>query len=147
ITLLRHKSLEYVAGITNREQYLALRSEIYPAVRFINTELPREAKILFISDERLYYCERSAIPLTAMRLARIINATGDNAMIEWRKLIDLLGITHILYNPSFHRRFEQLPKVSLLVDKFLEKYKTEHLQQIYNNYGIEIYRIKPQKED
>lgn len=145
ITFLRHKSLEYVAGIMNREQYVTLRSEIYPAVKFINTKLPRDAKILFISDERLYYCERTAFPLTALRLARFVIAAGNNAMIEWRDLIARLGITHILYNPGFHLGFEQLPKVSLVVDEFLEKYKAEHLKEIYAQYGIEIYEVTMQE--
>ena len=109
---------------------------------FINKELPPQARLLFISDERLYYIRRQAIPLTASRMARFIKITGNHTMDEWKKLLTKLGITHILYNPGFHRRFEQVRAISDTVDEFFTRYKQQYLEPVYNRYGIEIYRIK-----
>lgn len=142
ITFFRHKSLEYVLGIINERSYITLRSEIYPASEFINTELPSDAKLLCISEERLYYIRRQAIPLTATRMARFIKTTGVHTMDEWKKLLAELEVTHILYNPGFHRRFEQVKTISDTVDEFFSRYKEKYLEPIYNRYGIEVYRIK-----
>lgn len=142
VTFIRHRSLEYVAATIPERDYLTLRCENFPAVMVINEELPADARILFLSDERIYYCTRPAIPLIATRLAQFVSLAGEHDLEEWNAWLDRQGITHILYNPGFHRGFEQVRRVSNIVDSFFERYKRERLEQIYNRHGIEVYRVK-----
>ncbi len=142
VTFIRYRNLEYAMGILPAEEYVTLRSEIYPACEFINEKLPRDSRILFLSDERLYYVRSESVPLNATRLAQFVAVTGEHALEEWRNFVSDMRLTHIVYNPEFHQRFEQVKKISSLVDDFFRKYRAESLEIIYNQYGIEIYKIK-----
>ncbi len=142
ITVIRHRSIEYVVATLPERDYLTLRSEIYPAARYINQALPEDARILFLSDERLYYCRKPALPLTATRLAKFVEVTGEHSIDEWNSWLERRGITHILYNPGFHKAFEQVESVSEVVDTFMQGYRSRYLKEVYNKYGIHIYAIQ-----
>ncbi len=56
-------ALAYLVGAESRAAYLARHLDEYgAAVRFINTQLPRDARVLFLWEPRVYYVERAAQP-------------------------------------------------------------------------------------
>jgi hypothetical protein len=53
----------YLVGVESREAYLARHLGAYgAALRFINTELPRDARIVFLWEPRSYYAARATQP-------------------------------------------------------------------------------------
>jgi len=91
----------------SREEYLYrdsigrnLMPYYYPVVKYINENLPLDAKVLFIGEARGYYCERNFVTVLAedshtivIRLVRFCKDT-DELLEKLRNL----GITHVLYN-------------------------------------------------
>jgi len=96
-----------VLGRESREEYLYrdsigrnLMPYYYPVVKYINENLPLDAKVLFIGEARGYYCERNFVTVLAedshtivIRLVRFCKDT-DELLEKLRNL----GITHVLYN-------------------------------------------------
>lgn len=96
-----------VLGRESREEYLYrdsigfnLMPYYFPVVKYINQNLPMDAKVLFIGEARGYYCEREFVTSLAedphsivIRLVRFCKGTDE--LLEKLKN---LGITHVLYN-------------------------------------------------
>lgn len=56
-------ALAYLVGAESRAAYLMRNlGEYGAAIRFINTQLPRDAHVLFLWEPRVYYAERAAQP-------------------------------------------------------------------------------------
>jgi hypothetical protein len=86
----------YLVGVESREAYLARHLGAYgAALRFINTELPRDARIVFLWEPRSYYAARATQPDAILDAwAHLRWQYHDAATIagEWRAR----GYTHVL---------------------------------------------------
>ncbi|MCX7841279.1 MAG: hypothetical protein N2559_17725, partial [Anaerolineae bacterium] len=89
-------ALAYLVGAESRAAYLTRHlGEYGAAMQFINTQLPREARILFLWEPRVYYAERAAQPdsiLDAGAHWRWQYRDVDAIAAEWRAR----GYTHVL---------------------------------------------------
>ncbi len=91
-----------IFGLVSRDKFLEESGLYqYPAFRFINEELPEEAKILFIGENQTYYVDREIVsnsPLDTNITVEVINAS--RSITEVREKLKEMGITHILFNAS-----------------------------------------------
>jgi hypothetical protein len=90
--------LSYLSGGLSREEYIAKFRPEYPAIRYINDNLPYDARILFIYlGNRGYYCDREYIFDTYRNRSafrQLVKASSDPEAIY----LGLKGmeITHLL---------------------------------------------------
>ncbi len=89
-------TLAYLVGAESREAYLARHLGAYgAALRFVNTQLPRDARLVFLWEPRSYYAARATQPDAILDAwAHWRWRLGDAATIaaEWRAR----GYTHVL---------------------------------------------------
>jgi len=122
-----------LAGQTSQEEYILENEETYPVYRYVNGNLPPEAKLL-IMDIRAFYCDRPYI-------TSIIGKDGDRYPLRGGKelLTKLkgLGVSYIVANQSFwdsQYGKGRYPEV-------LEEIKTDHLRILYDRHPFIIFQI------
>jgi hypothetical protein len=137
----RGGSLYYVSRIENRNVFLERKTSSYYCLVYANSYLPADSKLLLLADERIYYSYHPAIPITAWRFVNLMRAYKFDVE-RLHQLLRSLGITHLLYDPFFHRIFEQKKEISDTLESVLEKYKRAHLSFVTERYGVELYELK-----
>lgn len=106
LTIAKYDLLKVAVGIENRDEFL-MSSPLYqyPAFHYINSELPEDAKVLFVGENQTYYCDREVVsnsPFDTNVIAEIVNKSSSERHI--RDKLKSLGITHVLYNASETKR-------------------------------------------
>ena len=86
----------YLLGLESREEHLTRRlGAYYAAMEEINTQLPAEAKVVFLWEPRSYYCRLNCRPDSILdEFPHLVDQYGsaDNIVQQWQTD----GITHIL---------------------------------------------------
>ena len=80
-------------------EHLSYTAPYYAGAQFVNQNLPRDAMVLFIGEERGFYCERKFITASWFDINPLVNLA--NAASNSADLADKLqrkGITHLLVN-------------------------------------------------
>ncbi|MBN1383895.1 MAG: glycosyltransferase family 39 protein [Elusimicrobia bacterium] len=153
-----------VTGRQSKEDFLATTHSSYPygyyaGVEFINKNLPKDSKILFIGDGRSFYIERVPVVSSAQDMTPLVEyAKASKNADELYLKMKRKGITHIFFNLGEARRLGgnykmfQWDKKSLSVyNKFWEKYvrqvfsKDEMMQGQFVN-RIAVYEILSEKD-
>ena len=134
--------LGYLSGEESRDAYLARMLPEYPALRFVNHELPADARIYFIfMGRRVYYCERAYFydgsdnPWVLLRM--IQNAqSGDHIKARFVER----GLTHLLVREELLSRFfgDNLTPLQRRVWDF---FATQHLRVLYRHRGYSLFQI------
>lgn len=123
----------------------------YAGVRFINENLPQDATVLFIGEERGYYCERKFITASVLDVNPMFDLAGSSA-----DAADLLAnlkrksITHLLVNAGsehYHRWLEGLTRESREKYENLLKHKAElifnHVQDLPKDRSwVQVYKLR-----
>jgi 4-amino-4-deoxy-L-arabinose transferase-like glycosyltransferase len=88
--------LSYISGEVGRDEYIATYRPEYPAMKYINENLPSNALVSFLFlGKRGYYCDRNYVYGESQLGAVIREArTPENILGS----LDRLGITHLLLN-------------------------------------------------
>lgn len=142
-----------VLGRESREEYLYrdsigrnLMPYYYPVVKYINQNLPLDAKVLFIGEARGYYCERDFVTSLAedphsivTRLVRFCKDTDE--LLEKLKG---LGITHVLYNRREGYRLKGYKIFDWQGDDFpiFHKFWRNNLKLIYAEKDVYLFEVK-----
>lgn len=140
IIFVANKPLFFTFGFESRNTFLSRMTEIYPASKFINENLPPSTKLLFFSDERGYYINYPFLPITAGRFAKLMLLLDGN-IEEFHKILKKLKVTHILYNQGFYKLFQKVQPTTEIVEKYFPLYAKSHLKLIYSEYGIKIFEV------
>lgn len=95
VTFIASDSLRAIVGLQNEEDYLRQAlPDHYPAMEAVN-DLPPGARVLFLWEPRIYYCQRECLPDSMIDLWWHDRQTvGDPAAIA-RQWADQ-GMTHVL---------------------------------------------------
>ena len=132
-------------GIQTRKEYLESKLDYYKGMKFINNNLPKEAKILFIGETRGYYCNRCYITNSVFDLNPIVEiANNSKSAEEMLEKLKNMGITHILYNDREAERLEKGYHIFYWNDNGYEinkNFKQKYLQCIYQEEAVYIYEI------
>jgi hypothetical protein len=89
----------YLLDLETKEQYLTRAIGAYPAISYINRNLPKDAVILFIGETRNFYCQRRVIAPSAHDinpLIKVLENTNESSQVAQK--LTQSGITHILFS-------------------------------------------------
>jgi len=97
---LKIDPLPYLVGLESRDEYLTRRlGAHYAAMQQINTELPAEAKIVFLWEPRSYYCRRDCRPDSILdEFPHLVYQHGSAQAIAQRWHAQ--GVSHVLLHRS-----------------------------------------------
>ena len=133
------KPFDYLKGTLTRDEYIERYRPEYPAMRYINDNLPSDARILFIFlGKRGYYCDRTYV-LDMIRnrstLRQLVKASEkpEEILLGFREM----GISHILINYDIFDKWVKTnfkhKEQRILIDFFTKYVKLLFLK---NSYGV-----------
>jgi hypothetical protein len=99
-------------GLQTRDQYLKAKLDYYPAMAFMGDHLPPEARVLFLGDQRAYYCPRRHLAPMALLPAPMrawAEDCADGAALEDK--LKSMGFTHVYFH---EREAERLKSYGVL---------------------------------
>jgi hypothetical protein len=115
----------------------------YPAIQYINRNLPSQAKVyLLFTGNRGYYCERDYFYDTAetgQTLLRILNSPGDERQI-WKGL-ERLGVTHLLVRQELLMRFLS-DNLSPDQQERWARFGDRYLKLLFEERGYGVYELR-----
>jgi len=136
-----------VFGRETKEEYLTERLEHYPVMRFANTALPDDAKVLFIGEARTYYIKRNYEANSAYDKTIIVEMIKRSVTVDdLLKQLKQEGITHILYNSREAYRLNEMfnyfnwdnPEQKQLFDTFTSR----HLKVLFEHEDVYLLHIQ-----
>ena len=86
---------QVVSGAISKDMFLRRTVANYAALRFVQTELPEQSRVLMLWDGRGYYCDERCLPdVDHSRWTTLVETypTVDALAAELRRL----GVTHLL---------------------------------------------------
>ena len=125
-------------GLKTRENFRIRYVESYAVMKYLNTFLPREAKIASFGDARGYFCERPFFPIHPDVSGYIDLNPMQNAE-EYRKRLREVGITHLVYNPRRTEIFRNRYPRWIQLQQELEK---AYLKPVRKENGVTLYQLK-----
>ncbi|MEK6984295.1 MAG: phospholipid carrier-dependent glycosyltransferase [Nanoarchaeota archaeon] len=137
-------SMPVALGLETHDQFNSkYPGSIYKASKFINSNLPENAKILLFRDTRGFYLDRDYVwadPLFQL----YINYSKFRNEDDFYKELRSIGISHILINTEFEWRGQIVyehrysERIMGMMDKLLNKYTVN----LYNEDGILVNELK-----
>jgi len=137
-----NQPLSYILGKVSRDQYLTKRLGNYEVFKFINKNLPRDAKIMFLFiGNRGYYCDREYVYDTSysgMTLKDIIQISKSIHGIK--QALKEMKITHLLMNNGLtweflHNNLEK-DKENLFRDFIMHDARL-----LFTHHGYSLYEL------
>ncbi|MFH1541152.1 MAG: hypothetical protein ABID79_04800 [Elusimicrobiota bacterium] len=155
---------QVVVGKQSKKDFLSTTHSSYPygyyaAMEFINKNLPKNAKVLFIGEGRSFYIDRVPVVSSAHDLTPIVEfAKSSNSADELYLKIKQEGITHIFFNigeairlGKSYRIFQWDKKSLDVYNEFWKKYIKEIFnkdEMINGNFAnrVVVYEILSEKD-
>lgn len=136
---------EMFSGIKNKETYLEEKLYYYPAIKYINEELPASSKILFIGDNQTYYCEKPLLANSPLDRNIIVETVRSSKNAEdIKNKLRVMGITHIYYNASEVKRTQETYSAFDWKDKeeytFID-FMENHTKKLFEKNGCFILEL------
>jgi hypothetical protein len=138
------RPLDYLAGKLTREEYITVFRSEYPTMKYINQNLPVDAKVLFFDvGNRGYYCNRSYLfdlYKGASRLRQFVERSNspESILTEFENL----RVTHFLIRQDLFEKWVNdnfdARERSTLAD-FFRKY----VKILYFNRGYGLLQVGP----
>ena len=135
--------LGYISGEVSREEYISRYRREFPALQYVNRNLPPDSKILFLFlGKRGYYCDREYIPDTEGQVRSLYNMlreAKDPKDIETR--LRRKGITHVLADLNIFDRWLH----DLLDDTpqgHAREFFKKRLTPLYFRNGVGLYALR-----
>ncbi len=89
-----------VFGQQSRDDYITHNFAAYPAMQFINTQLPPGAKVVFYGNPLGFYCDKPYLWGDAQH-STVIPYDQIHSADDLRTQLQRLGVTHILVNRRY----------------------------------------------
>ena len=135
--------LNYLDGALTRDEYIEKYRLEYPTLRYINENLPKDTKILFIYlGKRGYYCDREyVLDMNNNRstLRQLVKRSDKPEEIVGG--LKEMGITHLLIHYDIFDRWVKtnfINKDQKLLGEFFEKY----VKLLYLKWGYGVSRLE-----
>jgi hypothetical protein len=132
-------------GLERREDYLHRRLQPYDAMVRANRELPRQAKLLLVWENRGYYLDRPYIADSFYEASWIMQLLEKDQ--EGNLLAEKLkkeGVTHVLMNVLLGKHFGRAynPRVREALDRFVR----ERGKTVFEVNGLVLAELGPRQE-
>jgi len=137
------KPFQYINGALTRDEYIEIFRKEYPAMRYINENLPQDARVLFFYlGNRGYYCDRDYLfdmqkgVSTFWEIVKRTNSS-EEVLTELKKM----GVTHLFIRYDIFDRwvkndFEDRERT--IVSQLFKKYvKSLYFKWGYGAFGLE----------
>jgi hypothetical protein len=132
------------------EEYMRRYVSYWPALEFINHELPDDARVLLVAEARSLYFERDVVIEDSFRTPYLTQlAARSTSAQEMALRLRQEGITHLLYNhheaariavargrPDYFGR--ATPEARLLLRELF----AEHLQPLMSDGQVEVFAVR-----
>ncbi|HIE44116.1 MAG TPA: phospholipid carrier-dependent glycosyltransferase [Candidatus Omnitrophica bacterium] len=138
-------------GLKTKEEYLTERLYYYPAIKYINEELPSKVKVLFIGANQTYYCQRPLLsnsPLDKNIIVEVVKKSRDAEDIARR--LRGMGVTHLYLNLSEVKRTQETyssfywnEEEQMKFSEFSKKYT----KKLFNKNGCFVWAMKDGEEN
>jgi hypothetical protein len=142
---LKINPIPYLVGLETRAENLTRRlGAHYAAMQQINTQLPAEAKILFLWEPRSYYCRRDCRPDSILdTFPHLVYRYGSAGAIaqSWREA----GVSHVLiHRAGLNFILNDSPEtVDQAVLRQLESQYLDELFDVAGAYQVYAVRSRP----
>ncbi len=133
------KPLSYISGNVARDDYIEKYRQEYPAIKYINGQLPKNSTVLFIFvGNRGYYCDRRYrfdMEDNKSQFSTLLKSSHDPKAV-WLEL-RREGFTHILINTGIFSRWASKSFSPLDLNQIKSFFKG-YLRLLYhkNGYGV-----------
>jgi hypothetical protein len=134
--------LSYLSGAVTRDEYIAKYRSEYPAMQYVNKNLPAESRLLFIFlGKRGYYCDREYIPDTHEQVTNLYNTVKKaDSPDDLRSGFNKMGVTHLMveiqiFNGWVNDQFDK-EKQNLLREFF-----NKNAALLYHKNGVGVFRL------
>ncbi len=134
--------LSYLSGAVTRDEYIAKYRSEYPAMQYVNKNLPAESRLLFIFlGKRGYYCNREYIPDTHEQVTNLYNTVKKaDSPDDLRSGFNKMGVTHLMveiqiFNGWVNDQFDK-EKQNLLREFF-----NKNAALLYHKNGVGVFRL------
>jgi hypothetical protein len=132
----------YLTGAVTRDEYITQYRSEYPAMQYVNQNLPPESRLLFIFlGKRGYYCDRDYIPDTHGQVNRLYQLiknsnTPHQVWLDFKKT----GVTHLIIQIGIFNGW-----VNDLFDvekqQLMKEFFTKHVSLLYSENGVGVFRL------
>jgi len=137
------RPFEYLNGSLTRDEYIEIFRKEYPAMRYINTNLPPDARVLFFYlGNRGYYCDREYVfdmQKGVSTLLEIVKRAHSPEQVSTE--LKKLGVTHLLIRYDIFNRWVKADfedRENLLVGQFFKNY----VKLLYFRWGYGVSRLE-----
>ena len=143
LTPLSKNSLPVILGFESPADYLRRTNYIYGSIEIINSELPPEARVVYLWEGQTYYCQRDCLsdPIYD-RWGDLVYRYHTLDEVLWQ--IQALGATHLLINhdglkPFLRDRNPANPRAEYIAA--FHSFRNEYLTEFYANQFVTLYQI------
>jgi hypothetical protein len=135
--------MSYVLGKESRDEFITRNISSYPAIKYINTHTPENAKVrLILLAGRGYYLEREYEHDPSMGMAFISDlVAASNNEKTFQNHIHSLSFTHMLVRTDLYLKYLHDNYPLETMNRFLRQMGKE-TEMIYNANGYSVYRLR-----
>jgi len=138
--------MNYILGKESRDEFITRHISSYPAIQYINTHTPENAKIriIFLAG-RGYYLDREYEDDSSMGMSFINNLVASSSSDKtFQNRIYSLGYTHMLVRTNLYLKYLHDNYPLNTINQFLQR-MSKATELIYDANGHAVYRIIPQR--
>lgn len=139
---VKKEPLPYLTGKINRDEYLTKHLRGYDATLYINTHLPKDAKVMMIyGGDRGYYLDRDYYYnsyLSGQPIKEALEGSRDDRAIA--KNIRGKGITHILLDERLFGEFME-NNLDVMEKGLYYDFLKGNLKELHASEGYKLYEI------
>jgi len=135
----------YLGGRVTRDEYIERYRSEFPTMRYINENLPPEARILFLfMGNRGYYCDREYIfDMNNNRSMLKSLVAASHSTEDLLLQIQGRGITHLLIHyPIFDRWVKDEDNFTIRERELLAQFFKRHVKLLYFKWGYGVSRLE-----
>jgi hypothetical protein len=138
--------VNYISGKESRDEFLTRHNSSYPAIKYINTHTPENARIrLIFLAGRGYYLDRIYSEGTSYGIGDVSGlAANSYEESSFQTYLHSLGCTHLLVRTDSYLNYLQ-DNYSPETANQLFRQMNKATEMIYNANGYAVYRLIPQK--
>lgn len=145
--------LAITAQRASEDEFFERNASYWPAVRFVNSELPAQARVLLVAESRIFNLNREVVvedPFQTPLLAEL--AMQSRSPEEIASRLRTMGVTHVLVNWHEARRVATMtgrpdypqPQDARARER-LHTFVASHLTSVYRNEHTEVLALSSQK--
>ena len=136
--------MNYISGKETRDEFIAHHNSSYPAIKYINTNTPDNARIrLVFLAGRGYYLDRIYSEDASYGIGDVsglaANAQEDSS---FQAYLHSLGCTHMLVRTDLYLKYLHDNYPPETVNRLFQQ-MSKATETIYNANGYAVYRLMP----